>query len=56
MIEEAMPEVCEEILEIMKEYHCQEECGHIDTPGGFEHLGDVWKTMLRWENMLGGPE
>ena len=45
--------VCNEILEIAATYHEQmEERGHIDTPGGIEHLGDVWRLILKWEDML----
>jgi hypothetical protein len=50
---EAIGKVCDEILGIMRVYHEQEtERGYVDTPGGFEHMGDVWKTFLRWEKML----
>ncbi len=45
--------VCEEILEIMKTYHEQEsEPGGVDTPGGLEHMGDVWRLFYKWEKML----
>jgi hypothetical protein len=46
----AMREVCAEILEIMNTYHKQ--FPNIDTPGGFEHLGDVWSRFLIWERQL----
>lgn len=45
-------EVCSEILEIMKDYHEQEADGRVDTPGGLEHMGDVWKLLKKWERML----
>lgn len=41
-----------EILDIMDTYHEQERRGSIDTPGGLEHMGDVWELFLRWEGML----
>jgi hypothetical protein len=44
--------VCAEILEIMETYHEQESSGMVDTPGGLEHMGDVWKLLSRWEKML----
>lgn len=44
--------VCAEILEIMATYRKQESEGHIDTPGGLEHMGDVWSLLRRWENEL----
>ena len=46
--------VCAEILSIMDTYHDQEANGRIDTPGGFEHMGDVWRTLERWEKTLRG--
>lgn len=44
--------VTDEILSIMKVYHQQEAKGNIDTPGGFEHMGDVWSRFLIWERLL----
>lgn len=44
--------VCNEILEIMKTYHEQEARGSVDTPGGLEHMGDVWRLLGRWETKL----
>jgi hypothetical protein len=38
-------EVCDKILDIMKTYHEQEARGGIDTPGGLEHMGDVWRLF-----------
>ena len=49
----ARTKVCNEILEIAATYHEQmEKSGHIDTPGGIEHLGDVWRLILKWEDIL----
>jgi len=44
--------VCEEILEIMRTYHEQEASSGVDTPGGLEHMGDVWRLFIKWESML----
>ena len=53
MNEDAKTAVCQEILEIMKTYREQEaERGYVDTPGGLEHMGDVWKLLSRWEQTL----
>lgn len=45
--------ICNEILEIAATYHDQmKERGRISTPGGLEHMGDVWRLILKWEDML----
>jgi len=44
--------VCAEILEIMQIYHEQEATEGVDTPGGLEHMGDVWRLFGKWEEML----
>lgn len=44
--------VCDEILKIMATYHKQEEEGGIGTPGGLEHMGDVWRLFHRWERII----
>lgn len=45
--------VCDDILEIMKTYHEQEQRPQgIGTPGGLEHMGDVWNLFLMWEKKL----
>jgi hypothetical protein len=47
--------VCEEIMVIMKDYREQVAfMGHADTPGGLEHMGDVWIKLARWDRMLRG--
>ena len=47
--------VCAEIMAIMRTYHEQEESPRgIGTPGGLEHMGDVWNLFLKWEDLLGG--
>lgn len=43
-------QVCDEILAIMRVYH--EQWPNISTPGGFEHMGDVWSQFLKWESLL----
>ena len=46
-------QVCEEILRIMATYHEQEDGPDgVDTPGGLEHMGDVWHLFLKWEGAL----
>lgn len=52
MKEEAKTEVCQEILDIMKIYHEQDARGSVDTPGGLEHMGDVWSLLKQWERKL----
>lgn len=44
--------VADDILAIMATYHEQEARGDIDTPGGLEHMGDVWSLLLKWESAL----
>lgn len=45
--------VCDEILEIMTTYHEQEASPRgVGTPGGLEHMGDVWRLLRKWEGML----
>ncbi len=44
--------VCEEIKEIMETYREQETAGYVDTPGGLEHMGDVWRLLSKWDKML----
>jgi hypothetical protein len=34
----------------MRVYH--EQWPNISTPGGFEHMGDVWSQFLKWESLL----
>lgn len=49
--------VCDEILEIMATYHEQEaRPSGVDTPGGLEHMGDVWGLFSKWEAMLKGHQ
>ena len=52
MNQAAMEVVCAEIKEIMKTYREQEAEGHVDTPGGLEHMGDVWKLLSEWDAVL----
>ncbi len=45
--------VCNEILRIMAVYHEQDaEPEGVGTPGGLEHMGDVWRLFGKWEIML----
>lgn len=36
----------------MDTYHEQDNAGGVDTPGGLEHMGDVWRLFLKWESLL----
>ena len=50
---EAMESVCWEILDIMRVYDEQAATPQgIDTPGGLEHMGDVWRRLSRWRDLL----
>ena len=44
--------VFKEIQEIMVTYREQEAAGSIDTPGGLEHMGDVWRLLRKWDKLL----
>lgn len=45
--------VCAEILEIMEEYSQQEASpSGVATPGGLEHMGDVWRLFEKWKATL----
>lgn len=52
MLEDSKTKVCNDILEIMKTYHEQDAKGSVDTPGGLEHMGDVWRLFKKWEKDL----
>lgn len=44
--------VCGDIQMIMKTYRDQEAEGSVDTPGGLEHMGDVWRQLAEWDETL----
>lgn len=44
--------VTDEIVEIMQTYDEQEAAGGVDTPGGLEHMGDVWRLLDKWRAAL----
>lgn len=48
----AKDKVCLEIQKIMQTYREQDEAGGVDTPGGLEHMGDVWRLLQKWDAML----
>ena len=52
MSEEAMKSICAEIIEIMETYDEQDAAGYVYTPGGLEHMGDVWKLLGRWRGEI----
>jgi hypothetical protein len=53
MNEEAKTKVCNEITKIMQTYHDQENSPQgLGTPGGLEHMGDVWRLLGRWADEL----
>jgi hypothetical protein len=54
--EAAKDAVCAEVRDIMAEYRRQAEAGFVDTPGGLENMGDVWKLLGRWDELLGRSE
>lgn len=46
-------EIGEEIIEIMKTHDEQMDAhGYVDTPGGLEHMGDVWSLLSKWRDRL----
>lgn len=48
-----MNKVCREIQEIMATYREQDASPQgVDTPGGLEHMGDVWRLLRKWDSML----
>lgn len=52
-LEEARKRVCDSIVEIMQTYDEQEAQGiYGGTPGGLEHMGDVWRLLDRWRTAL----
>ena len=40
--------ICDEIHEIMASY----DGGEDSTPGGLEHMGDVWRLLRKWDLMI----
>jgi hypothetical protein len=53
--QKAMKDVRDEILTIMKTYREQKASSYgVDTPGGLEHMGDVWRLLSRWDEKLRG--
>jgi hypothetical protein len=41
--------VCDEIQEIVLIYGEQAAEGCVDSPGGLEHMGDVWNLLCKWD-------
>ena len=45
--------VCKEIIEIMEQYRDgMNSPWGVGTPGGLEHMGDVWSKLANWAGML----
>lgn len=41
--------ITDEVVAIMATYHEQEKSAYgVDTPGGLEHMGDVWALLDKW--------
>lgn len=54
---EAAREIGAEIMEIMATYREQQASRYgVDTPGGLEHMGDVWKLLAEWDERLRAAE
>ncbi len=46
-------DVASEIVNIMRTYREQEASSYgVDTPGGLEHMGDVWKLLSKWDKRI----
>jgi hypothetical protein len=45
-------QICDDIVGIHDEYLRQQEAGFVDTPGGLEHMGDVWSLISEWAAKL----
>ena len=50
--EKACKLIADEIQEITETYREQDAKGFVDTPGGLEHMGDVWKLLHKWDKKL----
>lgn len=49
----AKDKICAEIQNIMRIYREQDASSYgVDTPGGLEHMGDVWKLLGEWDRNL----
>ena len=53
---ERLRSVTNQIVAIMHTYDEQEAAGCVDTPGGLEHMGDVWRLLDRWRAALAPQE
>ena len=51
-LSEVRESICDEIQEIMETYREQDAAGGVDTPGGLEHMGDVWGLLREWDKRL----
>ena len=54
---EARASVCRDIQIIMETYREQEASDRgLGTPGGLEHMGDVWQQLAEWDALLSGAK
>lgn len=49
---DALVAVADELHGIMDTYREQVASGNLGTPGGLEHMGDVWRLLARWDRVL----
>lgn len=54
---EAQASVCRDIQIIMATYREQMASDRgLGTPGGLEHMGDVWQQLAEWDALLSGAK
>ena len=52
LMDEVEKKVCDEVIKIMDTYDEQEAKGYVYSPGGLEHMGDVWRLLDKWRKAL----
>ena len=52
MSNDVKDQICDEIVEIMRVYDEQSAAGNLGTPGGLEHMGDVWQILRTWRDRI----
>lgn len=48
----AKDKIAADVLRIFAEYLDQQNAGNVDSPGGLEHMGDVWSLFWKWNTLL----